>query len=451
MSDKQEIHFAGIGGVGMSALAQIQVMAGGRATGSDRIFDRGGNSGLKAKLLAMGIKLFPQDGSGVGPETGLVVLSTAIEDSNPEVAAAKARGVTTMHRSELLARHVQELRTIAVTGTSGKSTVVAMVFEILEAAGRSPSVITGGSLIALEARGLFGNAYRGASRLLVIEADESDGSLVNYHPAVGLFLNLTKDHKEVPVMKEIFRKFRGNVQSAVLNADDPNLADLPADRTFGLEAGEVRARAVELSALGSRFSIRGQDFILPISGRHNVSNAAAAVAVCTGEGVSLADCSRALAGYKGVARRFQVLGQARGVTVVDDYAHNPAKVEAALAAAHLRAGRVLAVYQPHGFAPTKLLKNELIEAFASGLRAQDRLWMPDIYYVGGTTSKDISSRDVAEPLSARGIKAEHVPERADIIAQVLAQARDGDMVLIMGARDPSLSDFARDIFRALQA
>ena len=449
MAEKTRIHFSGVGGFGMSALAQMHAMDGAPATGSDRLFDRGGNQALKDKLLALGIELFPQDGSAVTRRTDLAVLSTAIEDDNPEVAAAKRLGVPIMHRSELLARHVAGMRTIAVTGTSGKSTVAAMIFEILEAAGRSPSIITGGNLLRLRERGFFGNAFRGKSDLLVIEADESDGSLLNYRPAVGVFLNLTKDHKEIPVLVDFLRKFRANVRTALVNADDPNLSGLGGDSTFGLEQGRVRAEALRLSPRESRFRIAGEEFVVPLPGRYNVENSVAAVAAALNEGVSLADCRRALADYRGVARRFQSLGEARGVEVVDDFAHNPAKVAAALSAAHLRADRVLAVYQPHGFAPTKLLKSELIEAFASGLRDEDRLWLPDIYYVGGTTSQDISSRDVTEPLRARGRKACHVPRRADITSLVAAEARAGDLVLVMGARDPSLTDFAREILAAL--
>jgi len=451
MAKKPLIHFVGIGGAGMSALAQIHAMDGGPATGSDRDFDRGRGAGLKAKLEALGVKLFPQDGSAISKETGLVVLSTAIEDSNPEVAAAKARGVPLMHRSEFLARHVAEMRTIAVTGTSGKSTVVAMIFEILEAAGRGPSVITGGALIALQARGLTGNAFRGRSDILVVEADESDGSLVNYKPAVGVFLNLTKDHLEVSALREIFLKFRGNVATALVNSDDRALDDIRADATFGLSSGTVRAEGLELTASGSSFRVKDVAFALPVPGRHNAENAIAAIAACVNEGVSLADCARGLASFQGVARRFQSLGTARGVEVVDDFAHNPAKIAATLVAARLRGRRTLAVYQPHGFAPTRHLKNELIAAFAEGLRPDDRLWLPDIYYVGGTASKDISSNDVVAPLNAKGLHAFHIPDRAAIVALIAAEAREGDLVIVMGARDPSLSDFARDILQALKS
>ncbi len=451
MTKKPLIHFTGVGGAGMSALAQIHAMDGGPATGSDRDFDRGRGAVLSKKLEALGVRLFPQDGSALTRETDLVVLSTAIEDSNPEIAAAKALGVPLMHRSEFLARHVSVLRTIAVTGTSGKSTVVAMIFEILESAGRGPSVITGGSLIALQKRGVTGNAWRGKSNLLVIEADESDGSLVNYKPAVGVFLNLTKDHLEVSALREIFLKFRANVATSLVNSDDAALADIRADISFGLSSGSVHAEDLVLNAAGSSFRVKDVSFTLPVPGRHNAENAVAAIATCLNEGVSLADSSRALASFQGVSRRFQSLGTERGVEVVDDFAHNPAKLAATLTAARLRGRRTLAVYQPHGFAPTRHLKNELIAAFAEGLRPDDRLWLPDIYYVGGTASKDISSADVVGPLRAKGLSAFHVPDRAEIAALIAAEAREGDLVLVMGARDPSLSDFARAVLTALRA
>ncbi len=454
MTKKPLIHFVGVGGAGMSALAQIHAMDGGPATGSDRDFDRGRAGPLRGKLSALGIGLFPQDGSAITPQTDLVVLSTAIEGANPEIAAAKALGVPLMHRSELLARHVCEMRTIAVTGTSGKSTVVAMIFEILETGGRGPSVITGGALLALQKRGFTGNAFRGASNLLVVEADESDGSLLNYKPAVGVFLNLTKDHLEVAALREIFLKFRANAATALVNADDPELASVRADSTFGLSArsaGALRASGLALTASGSSFRVDGVSFTVPVPGAHNAENAMAAIAACVNEGVSLEDCSRALASFQGVVRRFQSLGLTRGVEVVDDFAHNPAKIAATLTAAHLRAKRVLAVYQPHGFAPTRHLKNELIAAFAAGLRPADRLWLPDIYYVGGTANKDISSSDVVAPLAASGLLAAFVPERSALVPLIAAEARAGDLILVMGARDPSLADFARDLLNALRA
>ena len=193
-----KIHFVGIGGVGMSALAQLHAMSGDTVTGSDRLISKGYTDlALWTYLKNLGISLFAQDGSGIDEKTELVVLSSAIEDDNPEIKKAKQLGIQIMHRSELLAKHVATHKTVAVSGTSGKSTTTAMVYDILAFAGLSPSVITGAAILSLQKeQGVFGNVYKGESDILVIEADESDGSIVKYHPYLGLCLNLRKDHKE---------------------------------------------------------------------------------------------------------------------------------------------------------------------------------------------------------------------------------------------------------------
>ena len=237
-------HYAGLGGAGMSALAQFQAMTGGRVSGSDRAFDRGERAGLRAQLERLGIAVLPQDGSGVGPDCVALVVSTAVEDTVPDVAAARERGIPIIHRSELLAHFVSRHRSIAVTGTSGKSTVTAMVFGILKGAGRDPSVITGGDLPELEAQGLPGNAYAGASDLLVVEADESDGSLVRYAPAIGVILNLQRDHKEMTEVAAMFATLRARVREALVVGDGGNLDQFAGGALrFGLSArADVRGR-----------------------------------------------------------------------------------------------------------------------------------------------------------------------------------------------------------------
>ncbi|MFA5137847.1 MAG: Mur ligase domain-containing protein [Elusimicrobiota bacterium] len=445
-------HFVGIGGSGMSALAQFHAMGGEAVSGSDRLFDRGEMRGLKARLAEAGISLFPQDGSGVGPGTRELTVSTAIEDSNPDIAAGRALGLRLVHRTDALADHVAAHRTLAVAGTSGKSTVTAMVYEVLAATGHSPSLITGAPLVSLEGRGLLGNAYRGTSDFLVIEADESDGTLPKYSPWLGMVLSLGKDHKEVPELLEMFRRFQGRCRRFVLNADYANLSGLrDGSRTFGFEAGDVRGERLELEPQGSRFQVSGVRFEVPFPGRHNAANALAAAAACLEAGVPLEDCSKALASFAGVARRFQLVGTAGGIQVVDDYAHNPDKLRAVLAAGRLRAKRLRVVFQPHGFYPTRFMKDELIEAFGASLRDGDTLWMPDIYYVGGTTVKDISSGHITAPLKERGLDARHVPVREDIILEIAAAAQPGDLVLVLGARDPTLSDFARRVLQKLRS
>ncbi|MEK7743480.1 MAG: Mur ligase family protein, partial [Elusimicrobiota bacterium] len=437
------LHFVGVCGSGMSALAQFHAMGGGEASGSDRYLDRGESAQARAALAALGVRLFPQDGTGVSPETSEVAVSSAIEESNPVLAKAKALGLPILHRSDLLARHVHAMRTVAVSGTSGKSTVTAMIFEILERSGRSPSVITGGDLLALKDRGLLGNALRGKSDLLVVEADESDGSLVRYRPWLGVLLNLGKDHKEVSELAAIFRTFRSQCPRFVVNGDAANLAEYrqPLEGrspvTFGFSPDcSLRGEGLSLSPGSVLFSVRGVGFALPLDGKHNAENALAAAAACLEAGVSLEESARALSSYRGVSRRFELAGESRGVIVIDDYAHNPDKVRAALAAAQLRSGRVLAVYQPHGYGPTRFLKNDLIAAFSESLRPEDRLWLAEIYYAGGTAVKDISSRDIAGPIAAGGKKAAFLPGRDAIALEIAKEAHPGDLVLVMGARDP---------------
>ena len=449
-------HYAGVGGSGMSALAQFQVMRGGEASGSDRAFDRGERPGARAQLERLGIRITPQDGSGV-PGAAALVVSTAVELEVPDFAAARHRGVPVAHRSELLARFVADHRTIAVTGTSGKSTVVAMIFEILRGAGRDPSVITGGDLVLLQRQGLWGNAWAGRSDLLVVEADESDGSVVRYEPAVGVVLNLQRDHKEMDEVAAMFRAFRTRAREAFVVGETENLAELADGAVvFGFgERASVRGADLALEPGASAFSVEGVRFTLPVPGRHNVENALGAIAACRAVGVPLADMVAPLARFQGVGRRFQSLGVARGVEVVDDFAHNPAKIAAALATAQARAsahappGRVLAVYQPHGYGPTRFLRADFVETFAAALRPGDRLWMLEVFYAGGTAARDFSAADIVAEIAARGTAAEFAPSRETLVERMAAEARAGDVVLVMGARDPSLTHLGRTILGAL--
>lgn len=449
------LHFAGVAGSGMSALAQFVAMKGGKASGSDRSFDRGQRPEARRLLEALGVTLHPQDGSGLAGNCAALVVSTAVEDEVPDVAEARRLGIPVLHRSELLAHLVAAHRTLAITGTSGKSTTVAMAFGILRGAGRDPSVITGGELASLQREGLWGNAWAGSSDLLVIEADESDGSVVRYRPAVGVLLNLQKDHKDVETVAALFRTFRAQLRQACVVGEAENLREFASDATvFGFgPSADLRAEAVVLAPEGSTFWVQGVPFHLPVPGRHNVENALAAIAACQALGVSLPDMAAPLAAFQGVARRFQVLGSRGGVTVVDDFGHNPAKVAASLRTAHLRTeplgGRVLAVFQPHGFGPLKFLRAEFVEAFAEGLSERDRLWFLEVFYAGGTVSRDISSADVVADLVARGVTAEVAPTREAPVTKLAAEARPGDLILVMGARDPSLTDFAQAILAAL--
>ena len=449
---ERRFHYAGLAGSGMSGLAQFQVMTGGHASGSDRAFDRGERASLKAQLESLGITVMPQDGSGLGPDCAAVVVSTAVEEQVPDFAVAKAKDIPIIHRSELLAYFVASNRSVAVTGTSGKSTVTAMVFDILRGAGRDPSVITGGDLPDLVAQGLPGNALAGRSDLLVVEADESDGSLVRYAPSVGVILNLQRDHKEMAEVAAMFATLRARVREALVVGDNENLdAFAGGALRFGFSArADVRGQDVELRPASSRFRVEDVAFELPVAGAHNVANALAAIAACRTLDVTIADMAAPLACFRGIGRRFQTVGKARGVEVVDDFAHNAEKIAAAIKTAHLRAARVLAIYQPHGYGPTRFLRRDFVATFSRELEPEDRLWMLEVFYAGGTATRDFSSADIVAEIASLGTNAEFSPTRERLVARIAEEARPGDLVLVMGARDPSLTELARAILTSIK-
>jgi UDP-N-acetylmuramate-alanine ligase len=448
---RARVHFVGVAGAGMSALAHYRALGGAACSGSDRDFDRGLLAEERARCARLRVAVFPQDGSGVDG-AALVVASTAVEAAIPDLARARALGVPIAHRSEWLAALVRARRTVAIGGTSGKSTVVAMTFEALRGAGADPGVVTGGDLRALQDDGLRGNAAAGSGPL-VVEADESDKSLVRYAAEVAVVLNLQRDHDEIPETAKAFAEFLANARGARLLGEDAELGRFRTRGalTFGRgPACDFRAESVELLREGATFRFvepggRSTPVRLPVPGLHNVDNATAALAAVALAGADVARAAAALAGFRGVARRFEVVGRPRGAEVIDDFAHNPAKIAAALAAARLRGGRLFAFFQPHGYGPTRFLRADLVAALAEGVRPGDRVLLGEIYFAGGTATKDVSSADLVADLRARGVDATYLADRAQIVAALRDDLRPGDVVLLMGARDPSLGDFARDV------
>jgi UDP-N-acetylmuramate--L-alanine ligase len=445
-------HYAGLAGSGMSALAQFQAMTGGKASGSDRAFDRGERSSLRSELEALGIAVYPQDGSGVGADCAALVVSTAVEDHVPDVARARELGVPIVHRSELLAHFVSTHRSIAITGTSGKSTVTGMVFEILRGAGLDPSVITGGDLPLLQVQGLPGNAFAGSSDLLVVEADESDGTLVRYAPAISVILNLQRDHRETSEVAAMFATLRARTREALVVGDADNLDRFAGTALrFGFTPkADIRGEDVELDAGSSTFRVEDVAFMLPIPGAHNVANALAAIAAANLVGVKPTDMAEPLASFKGIGRRFQTIGKVRGIEVIDDFAHNADKIAAAIRTARLRSKRVLAIYQPHGYGPTRFLRNDFVRTFARELEPRDRLFMLEVFYAGGTATRDFSAADIVAEIAAKGPHAEFAPSRQWLVERIAEEAQEGDLVLVMGARDPTLTELARAILAAIE-
>ena len=477
--DLSHAFFSGIAGTGMSALAQFLALQGAKVSGSDRSLDRGAEAGKREFFQGLGIRLCPQDGTGVDGCSCLVV-STAIEKQNPEVQRAQTLGIPVVHRSDLLAELARLRNTIAISGTSGKSTVTGMTYHVLEAGGLKPSLITGANLVSLQAEGLLGNAKVGktppekdqalkgkasdeAPEWLVMEADESDGSLIKYSPEVGVILNVEKDHKEIGELMPLFEQFRDQtVGSVILNGADFHCLALKRSSDIAFFPDGTVDGKVENTRFGdweTDFTLAGVAFHLRVPGRHNLANAMAAIAVGRTLGISLKDCARGLANYRGVERRHVLIGVTGGVTVVDDFAHNPAKVKACLETVKSTGDgskrRILAVFHPHGFAPMKLLGRDLVQSILEVLDDSDRIFMPEIYYAGGTADKTISSADlIAKVNEVRpGLSApigRFFPTKDAVIEALVQEARPGDWIVTMGARDPSLGDFAQRLFAALQ-
>jgi len=442
----RSVHFTGIFGTGMSALAQYLRFQGITVSGSDRLLASEDTASMRQSLEGFGCNIVNQDGSGVNADTDVVCISTAIEESNPDIAATRTCGLPVVHRSDLLSALVTSKRTIAVAGTSGKSTVTAMIFEFLTACGKSPSLISGAPLRRLEKQGLIGNAFSGGSDLLVVEADESDGTLVKYSPEVAVVLNISKDHKSIEEIKILFETLVSQSTWTAANADDPGLAMLPTTVSFGRSSSASwRSDNEQLLPASVKLSRNGTEYHLPLPGNHNLENLRAALCVCEHfecKGPALADAVR---NFEGVARRFAVTETENGVHVVDDFAHNPAKISAAVSAARGLSERIIAVYQPHGFGPTRFLKDEYIATFRTIFRQNDSLYLLPIYYAGGTAQKDISSADIITGLSPVSFNAQAVSNRDELLARLKVDVRSGDCVLVMGARDPSLPALVRKI------
>ncbi|MBK8272477.1 MAG: UDP-N-acetylmuramate--alanine ligase [Sphingomonadales bacterium] len=442
--------FCGVGGSGMMPLAMIVAARGARVSGSDRSLDQGRIADKFAALEKLGIALFPQDGSGVAPGQ-VFVASAAVEESVPDVVAANRLGLERLSRADLLAQlfNASETR-IAIGGTSGKSTVTGMIGWILDQAGCDPTIMNG-AVMKNYARpdAPFASARVGASDVFVSEVDESDGSIALYTPDIAVLNNVALDHKSMDELRRLFGDFIGNAPIAVVNADNDEALALAGSnaRTFGFgERAALRGLDLVERPDGVDFLANGVRVSLNVPGRHNASNALAALAAAEAAGVALAVGAAALADFAGLRRRLDLVGSRHGVTVIDDFGHNPDKIGATLDTLHAFPGRLLMMFQPHGYGPLKLMGDALAETFRTKLGVDDRLFLPDPVYYGGTVDRSAGSDALAKAI---GPRASHVPRRADIGDRLVAEARAGDRILIMGARDDTLSRFAADILERL--
>ena len=454
----KKVSFCGISGSGMSALAQVLKAEGYEVSGSDRSFDQGKDAEQKNALENIGIKIYPQDGSAIVQDLDCLYVSTAVEDSIPDVKAALDKHVPIKKRSDLLAEIFNAHKYgVAVGGTSGKTTVTAMVGFVLDSLGKKPLVINGGLLKNYADKPGIPNVILNFGDICVVEADESDGSIEKYNPYVAVVNNVALDHKSLAELQKLFADFVSKAMSgAVVNLDCPNskmfLNKNAHVVTFSVINPQADVYAYNIKPLpdGVVYEMDGKVFKLKIPGRFNVANALAAMAVCQFFGIDKFEAAAVLEKFAGTKRRLDVVGSQNNVTVIDDFAHNPSKVAASMSALRDYDGRLLIMFQPHGFSPMRMMGKEIIQSFAQAMSPNDRLFVPEIYYAGGTVKKDISSRDLIDYAVSLGVKAEFYQTRDEIKTRLLELAKPKDRIVVMGARDNTLSDFCRQILEELK-
>ena len=465
MASSKSYFFCGVGGSGMLPLALIVQARGHEVEGSDRSLDQGRTADKFEFLRARGVTLHPQDGSGVTRPDQVLVTSAAVEESVPDVQAARRAGAALMTRAELLAEMFNAAPTsIGVAGTSGKSTTTGMIGWILHRAGRDPTIMNGAVMAPFVTPDVpFASAVVGSEEIFVAEVDESDGSIARYRPEVAVITNVSLDHKSMEELRSLFADFAGKARTAVLNLDNPETAELArivGDKavTFSLADDAADYSAAELTPAPGGIAFTATERAtgettrvdLPMPGAHNAANALAAIAAARALGVPLAEAAAALGAFTGVRRRLEVVGSAGGVTVIDDFAHNPDKISATLAALHAFPGRLLVMFQPHGYGPLKLMKDAFIAGFASDLGTDDVLLITEPVYFGGTVDRAVGAGDIAAGISARGRNAEALPDRPAAGERLLELARPGDRIVVMGARDDTLTQFAQELVARLR-
>ena len=459
--------FCGIGGSGMLPLAQLAHGFGHEVGGSDRSFDQGRTPEKFAWLERNGFALFPQDGSGLTSAGQTLIASAAVEDTVPEVARAKELGCERLTRAELLSELFNEAGySVAIGGTSGKSTVTGMIAWILADIGHDPTVMNGAVMKNfVDEANPFASARVGSPRVFVSEVDESDGSIALFKPTVGVLLNVSLDHKSIEELRKLFGDYIATSGCAVINLDDEETRFL-AERarqtvTFGIEHQDadftVEPGSIEQLPLSIRAILidnRSKELFpleLPMPGLHNLSNALAAIAALSATGVETSRSVYALTRFQGLARRFDVVGTSpSGISVIDDFGHNPEKCAATLRTLKATEGRVIAFFQPHGYGPLRQMGDELAQTFARELGPDDITIMCDPVYFGGTVDRSEGTERIIGLIEEYGGSAEHIAAREDCGDRIVEIAKPGDRVVIMGARDDTLSAFAKDVLDRLQ-
>lgn len=449
----------------MLPLAVLLKRRGADVFGSDRAYDQGKSSEKFQALADMGITLCAQDGTGVDDCVSRLVVSSAVEETIPDVKAALERGIPIIKRGALLAElfNAADMR-IAVAGTSGKSTVTGMIGTILAELGEDPTIVNGGEIRNLrrDEHDRFSNIRKGRDDLFIAEMDESDGSIAHYVPSIAVLNNIALDHKTMEELEQLFGDYIKRTESAVVaNYDQPRVKALCKARadiqviSYSLNDSDADLYAYDLcherSGVSFTLSYQGQSYPvrLHVPGVHNVENALSALGAVAVYGVDLSQAIAALAEFKGIHRRMELVGSQGGITVYDDFGHNPDKISASLRSLKAFNGRLIVMFQPHGFGPLRLMRRELVSAFADHLSSDDILLMPEVYYAGGTVDRSVTAKHLIDDLKGQGINAHWFKVREDVPAFIQEHAQSGDRVVIMGARDDTLHDFAQDMLNYL--
>jgi len=451
----------------MTPLALIIQASGGRVEGSDRALDQGRNTERFDYLRARGVLLYPQDGSGITRASQILVTSAAVEETVSDVQAARRIGAAVITRAKLLAELFNSAAlSVGVAGTSGKSTTVGMLGWILHRAGKNPTIMNGADMKNfIDVASPFASARIGDDEVFVSELDESDGSIALFEPRVAVVNNISLDHKSMDELRTIFRAFVAKAQTVVLNLDNSETAALlsglkPGQAiTYSLNSPQAHllASTPVRSLAGIRFSVKAREtgevveVDLKVPGLHNVANALAALSAAMACRVALAPAAAYLREFSGIRRRLEVVGTANEITVIDDFAHNPDKISATLETLHAFPGRLLLMFQPHGYGPIRLMRDGFVGCFANGLRDEDVLVMPEPVYFGGTVDRSVGSNDLVYEIQRHGRKAFAFPDRGACGDMLVRLAHHGDRVVVMGARDDSLSQFAHELLRRIAA
>jgi len=442
MNQTKKIFFSGIAGSGVSAIAGFMADKGNIIAGSDRAFDLDPDNPLKKVFRSKGISIVPQNGSGIDRTFDFAVFSTAVEDDKPEVIKARELGILTKTRPEYLAEITSSFKTIAVSGTSGKSTASGLLAFLMNRLGLEPNFIGGGRVKQFKSDTHPGNSFTGKSDSLIIEACESDGSIVHYRPQHTIILNLSFDHHSIDETADMFKILAGNTQERIIiNGDDRNLDGIPGKNalTFSIyNASDYRAEHITMHPLHSEFTVCKTRFTLSLPGEHNIYNALSCISFLSDIGIPIIDIASVLPEFNGIDRRFDIHMNEGDSFVIDDYAHNPHKINYMMKTVHMLSNKICFIFQPHGFGPTRMMKKEYINTFVDNLRTSDHLVLLPIYYAGGTAGKDISSEDLADEIIARGKSAEVIQDRDDIFKKI----NDFRSFIIFGARDETLSNVA---------